>query len=152
MFFDIFPQWPKTSFLASPLEDQTGQFPEKPLFDLIAHPTLSRRLDWRPSEYWSYVIPQLDNSNHLSGRQTRKSLQTFCCTTLKCIVPSQKKAQKCFGIAFLLPTCVASFCASIYYIPWLTGSLLAGTLPFGISTLSETFREWKGIIFSAILQ
>lgn len=77
--------------------------------------------------------------------KTRNSLQIFCCTSLKYTVLYQKKPQKCFGISFLLPTCVASFCASIYYIPWLMGSLLAGILPFGISRLSETFREWKGI-------
>lgn len=94
---------------------------------------------------WSYVILQLDNRNHLLEKQTRKSLQIFCCTASKNAVPYQKKAQKCFRISLLLPTCVASFCANIYYIPWLLGSLLAGTLPFGISRLSEAFGEWKGI-------
>lgn len=87
----------------------------------------------------------MDNSNHLLERQTRKSLWIFCCIASKYAVPYQKKAQKYFGISFLLPTCVASFCASIYYIPWLPGSLLAGTLPSGISRLSEAFGEWKGI-------
>lgn len=113
---------------------------------LVTDPTWNRRRSEKTwACLWFFVTLQLNNSSHMHARQNRNSLQIFSCTSLKYTELYQQKPQKCLGISFILPTCVASFCASIYYISWLTHSLLVGIFPFAISRLSETFKEWKRI-------